>query len=54
MPNNSGLKILGNGERFKTVYLSLVFTDLIIRVFELVRRGFELITRGFEPVDWNS
>ena len=48
LPNNLGLMILGN-EEFLRLFI-WIFTDLMIRGFELVTRGFELVTRGFELV----
>ena len=48
LPNNLGLKILGNEELLRL--FTSVFIDLMIRGFELVSRGFGLVTRGFELV----
>ena len=45
LPNNLGLKLLGNEELLRL--FTLVFIDLAIREFELVTHGFELVTRGF-------
>ena len=44
----TSLKILGNEELLKL--FAWVFTDLMIREFELLTSGFELVTRGFELV----
>ena len=46
MPNNLGVKILGNEELLRL--FTWVFIDLIIRGFALVTRGFELLTRAFK------
>ena len=48
LPNNLGLKILGNEELLRV--FTWFFIDLLIRGFEVVTRGFELVTRGFKPV----
>ena len=49
LPNNLWYKNLGNGEMFKTVYLSFNWLSYSGSLrFELVTRGVEFTTRGFE------